>query len=179
MPFRCPGAASIEDLKKHATKAEFFREKYSNMHLNIKSHPFVTEENVHELQCMNFVFLCIDKSSAKKIIVPKLEQYGIPFIDVGMGIYEVDQNLGGTLRVTASTIEKREHVHERRRIEFDEMDANNEYSRNIQIADLNALNAALAVVRWKKLFGFYRDLKKEHFATFHIVDNRIVNEDQL
>src|SRR5262249_19005990 len=151
----------------------------SNMRLNIKAHPYVTQENVNQLQGMNFVFVCIDRPSTKKFIVQKLEEFGIPFIDVGMGIYEVQQSLAGTLRVTTSTPEKREQVYARRRIEFEDIDANNEYSRNIQIADLNALNAALAVVKWKKLFGFYQDLKKEHFATYNIVDDKIVNEDQL
>ena len=35
-----------------------------------------------------------------------------------------------------------------------------EYATNIQIADLNALNALMAVIKWKKLSGFYQDLKK-------------------
>ena len=29
------------------------------------------------------------------------------------------------------------------------------YDQNIQIADANALNAILAVMRWKQHFGFY------------------------
>lgn len=56
---------------------------------------------------------------------------------------------------------------------------NNEYSRNIQIADLNALNAALAVIKWKKIFGFYGDLEHEHFSTYDIDGNHLNNEDQV
>ena len=52
------------------------------------------------------------------------------------------------------------------------------YSRNIQIAELNALNAALAVIKWKKLLGFYRDLEHEHFNTYTLDGNLIINEDQ-
>ena len=37
------------------------------------------------------------------------------------------------------------------------MDA--DYERNIQIADLNALTASMAVIRWKKFSGFYQDLE--------------------
>ena len=51
------------------------------------------------------------------------------------------------------------------------------YSRNIQIAELNALNAALAVIKWKKLLGFYRDLENEHFSAYTLDGNVIVNED--
>ena len=46
------------------------------------------------------------------------------------------------------------------------------------MADLNALNAALAVQRWKKYFGFYADLEQECFTTFTLDGNHITNEDQ-
>jgi hypothetical protein len=55
---------------------------------------------------------------------------------------------------------------------------NRDYSQNIQIADLNSLNAALAVIKWKKLLGFYRDLEHEHFSTYTIDGNLVTNEDQ-
>ena len=59
------------------------------------------------------------------------------------------------------------------------VDANDhdEYHQNIQLADLNALNGALAVVRWKKHCGFYHDLDHEHHSTYVIDGNQIVNED--
>lgn len=53
----------------------------------------------------------------------------------------------------------------------------NEYDVNIQIADLNALNAALAVIKWKKLMGFYQDLDLEHHCTYTIGGNLLHNED--
>jgi hypothetical protein len=58
--------------------------------------------------------------------------------------------LAGTLRTTASTKGKRDA---RSRIPFTSND--DDYDGNIQIADLNALNAALAVLKWKKMSGFY------------------------
>jgi hypothetical protein len=54
----------------------------------------------------------------------------------------------------------------------------NDYSHNIQIAELNALNAALAVIKWKKLCGFYQDLEREHCSVYTINGNHIANEDQ-
>jgi len=79
------------------------------------------------------------------------------------------------LRVTTITPQKRAHVWEKDRIPFSDGDGNDEYFRNIQIADLNALNAALAVIKWKKLFGFYRDLEHDHFSTYTIDGNTLVN----
>lgn len=52
-----------------------------------------------------------------------------------------------------------------------------DYARNIQIADLNALNAQMAVMRWKRHVGFYADLTNEGFTTFAVAVNEIANED--
>lgn len=40
------------------------------------------------------------------------------------------------------------------------------YDTNIQIADLNALNAIMMVLRWKKWSGFYVDDEREHHSTY-------------
>jgi hypothetical protein len=64
------------------------------------------------------------------------------------------------------------------RIPFVDDAGGDDYSRNVQIADLNALNAALAVIRWKKLLGFYRDLDREHHTTYTIDGNMLLNEDK-
>jgi hypothetical protein len=82
------------------------------------------------------------------------------------------------LRTTLSTPQKRDHVWTKKRIPFSEVAEVNEYDKNIQIADLNALNAALAVIRWKRLFGFYLDQEHEHFSYYAVGGNEITNEDK-
>jgi Ca2+-binding RTX toxin-like protein len=80
------------------------------------------------------------------------------------------------VRVTASTDTSRDAF--RSRVSFTNPGRDDLYSNNIQIADLNALNAALAVIRFKKHFGFYKDLEREHFSAYQIDGNHILNEDQ-
>ena len=139
-------------------------------------HPYhIDADTVSQLGAMSFVFICMDVGTTKRIIVDTLVQCGIPFVDVGIGVNISDNNgVRGILRVTTVTKEKTDHIGER--ISFAE-DGNNVYDQNIQIADLNALNAALAVLRWKKLCGFYEDLKKEHFSAYTIDVGKLVNED--
>ena len=174
--FRSPGAPSIEDLVQRMPKATWFRSIYAKMHSGIVEHSvFLDDTNVDELRRMEFVFLCIDSGESKKLIVEALEEFGIPFVDVGMGIQASNGSLGGIVRVTTSTQQKRDQF--RNRVSFGDDAHNNEYNRNIQIADMNALNASLAVIRWKKLFGFYRDMKSEHHSQFHIDTGRLLNED--
>jgi hypothetical protein len=175
--FRSPGAPSCDDLRAKLPKATYFKTLYANMHRGIVDHPvYVDSGNVEELRGFDFVFLCLDKGGAKKLIVEKLEEYNVPFTDVGMGIQLTDGFLGGIVRVTTNTEKKRDHF--RSRVSFGDAAGDNEYDRNIQVADLNALNAALAVIRWKKHFGFYRDLKCEHHSQFSIDGNLLLNEER-
>ena len=94
-----------------------------------------------------------------------------------MGLFMQGGSLGGTVRTTTSTPQKRAHIWDEKRISFAAPDGDNDYNRNIQVADLNALNAVLAVIKWKKLCGFYIDLEREHHSTYTIDGDDIINED--
>ena len=125
---------------------------------------------------MSFVFICIDKGTSKRLIVERVQEWGIPFIDVGMGIQLGEENtLGGIVTVTTSTAKKRDHVGSR--TAFSDGEAANEYSQNVQISELNALNAALAVIKWKKLCGYFDDVTKEHYCAYTIRSNQLISED--
>ena len=176
--FRAPGAASIEKLRDAPKKTDYFQEIYSKMHRHIYSHSdYIKSSNIDQLLGMDFVFICIDKGSIKKLIVNKLEESEISFIDTGMGVEVVNDMLIGIIRVTTSTEENRKHIREKERIAFLDGDGNDDYSKNIQIADLNALNASLAVIKWKKLCGFYNDFEKEHHSTYSLDVNMLLSED--
>lgn len=176
--FRSPGAPSIDELRASPRKSAYLKEIYSKMHRGIADHDdYLNEENSTALQAMDFVFLCVDNGPIRKLLVQKLEEFGVSFIDVGMGVDLTDGALGGILRVTTSTPEDRAHL--RSRVSFAEADDRGEYASNIQIADLNALNAALAVIKWKKLTGFYRDLERELTSTYTIDGNHLCNVDRL
>lgn len=177
--FRSPGAPSVEELREKPLKVTYLKNKYSKMHRGIVAHEtYVHRENVEQLREMDFVFLCLDRGGMKQLIVEKLEEFSIPFIDVGMGLFLQDESLGGVIRITSSTPNQREHVWTNKRIPFSDGDGHNEYDRNIQIADLNALNAALAVIKWKKLFGFYLDFDHEYYSAYTIDGNALINEDK-
>jgi len=177
--FRSPGAPSIEELNKKPKKVEYFKELYSKMRKNIFPHGYINSSNIDQLLGIDFVFICIDTGSLKKLIVEKLEEAKIAFIDVGMGIEVVDEALIGIIRTTVSNEQKRDHVKGKNRIPFSDDNGDDIYSQNIQIADLNALNAALAVIKWKKLCGFYQDRENEHHSTYTLNVNMLLNDDQL
>lgn len=175
--FRAPGAAPLETLRGAPKKVTYYKDLYSQMHMGIAAHDvYLGEENLPTLEGMDFVFLCIDGGGAKKAIIAGLERFGIPFIDAGIGVDLTNGSLGGIVRVTTSTPPHRGHVPSR--IPLADAEERNDYDRNIQIADLNALSAVLAVIKWKKLYGFYRDLDQEFHCTYTVDGNMLVNGDQ-
>jgi hypothetical protein len=173
--FRAPGAPSLEQLLAPPPKVAYFAEIYSRMRRGIHPHAgFLDASNVDQLRGLGFAFVCIDDGRAKKVIVEALEARLVPFIDVGMGVHIGENNLWGMLRTTTSTPGKRDHL--QKLVSFDE-GKDDEYATNIQIAELNMLNAALAVIKWKKLCGFYQDLKNEHDSVYSINVNQLLSDE--
>jgi hypothetical protein len=173
--FRAPGAASVDVLNEQQKKVDYFSQIYSNMHRGIIPNAVnITEENIELLKGFSYVFICIDSNAARGFIISKLKQFGVTFIDVGLGVNTAEDNLVGTLRVTVGSSTKHDHIANRIGIE-DVVD--NEYATNIQISDLNALNGLLAVIKWKKMSGFYQDLKEEHHTTFSINTGQLLHND--
>ena len=175
--FRVPGAPTIEELREAPKKVDYLKGIYSRMHRGIVAHAvMLNADNLHLLDGITFAFLSMDAGEEKRLVVEKLEALGVAFVDVGMGLELDEGSLGGILRVTTSTPEKRDHVHQGR-ISFAGGGEKDIYASNIQVADLNALNAVLAVIKWKKLRGFYRDLEREHHCTYTTDGNMLLNGD--
>jgi hypothetical protein len=176
--FRAPGAPSIEELRGKPKKVVYLAAVYEKMRRGIHVHDhFLDGTTAETLRGLDFVFLCLDSGSAKKAIVIALLELGIPFVEVGMGIVRNQDSLSGLMRVTACTKEVQERIVKKMNFS-DGNQAEDDYSTNIQIAELNAMNAALAVIRWKKQYGFYRDSSRAYSYSYSIAANEMVNEDE-
>lgn len=164
--FRAPGAPALADLT-NPKKVDWLGSQYDRMRKGIVRHPYyVRVEQLPELRGFSFVFLAIDDPKAKKVIVDFLLAEKIPFIDGGMDVsLDREISLRGQVRVTTATPDCNAHIEQV--VSFADGPENDIY-RNIQVADLNMLNAALAVVKWKKLMGYYADDAKEHHALFNV-----------
>ena len=146
------------------------------MHNNIFAHGAVDETTVDILRSVHSAFVAVDRGGPRKFVTGKLGEFGVPFIDVGMGIAEKDTSLFGTLRVTLSAGLSHDRIEAL--LPLADVDDAGIYSSTIQVADLNALNASLAVIKWKKFLGFYADLGAECSVYYQIPYNSLANEDQ-
>lgn len=176
--FRAPGAASLETLGKKPSKVAYYADIYGQMRRGIFPHEgYLDDVTVEQLVGFDFVFLCVDKSSVRKLVSNFLRDQKIPFIDVGMELelIEDQQCLIGTCRVTLSAPDKSDHFS--RHVSLKENGADDLYESNIQVADLNALNAAMAVIKWKKYCGFYQDCYKEHQSAYAINAHQLTRDE--
>lgn len=166
--FRSPGVATLDEVNRSEYKVVFFQERYQQFRKGIISHPYrVTADNLAELDNFDFIFVCIDCGASRKLICEYLFSEGVGFIDsgIGMRLHSFDgasDELSGTCRVTACTQEKNDHLD--RCLDY-APDDDNLYDSNIQVADMNALNAAMAVIRWKQVVGIYQDQERAHNLT--------------
>ncbi len=178
--FRAPGAASVEQLSERLPKVVHFAAIYNAMRTGIVPHSeFITDENLGNLVGFGFVFICVDRGEVRKMVSDFLQRQGTPFVDVGMDLQMIPEKLSifGTCRVTMSTPGKSDHFDRRAPLNAD--DENDLYRSNIQVVDMNALNAALAVIMWKQYCGFYDDRLKVHHTTFSVNAHSLTRDEMI
>lgn len=172
--FRIPGAMSAEELEERSTKVSYLKNKYEKLREGIIAHnEYINESNLTLLDDHDFVFLTIDEPGAKKIIIEYLLDCNIPFVDLGIGINVAQNSIRGTIRKTLITPDNSEHLN---KIAMNQKADDDIYAQNIQISELNALNAILGIISWKKLNGFYLTDEIYYNSTFVIDEEEIFSE---
>lgn len=166
----------LDERELGARKADVYQNRYSNFREGLKLVPrYVDSECGDAFDAVTFAFVCVDKGSARAEIFNLLIAKGIPFIDVGMGLKRDAGPLRGMLRVTYYPPERAGEIRGKGLAEMS--DAREDlYRTNVQIGELNALNAALAVIRYKQLRGFYSDDMRYYQLLLDLVDLKTVGE---
>ncbi|MDE2167629.1 MAG: ThiF family adenylyltransferase, partial [Alphaproteobacteria bacterium] len=157
-------------------KVDWFGAIYDNMRTGIIRHPYhVCAEQLPELAGFDFVFVAIDNTEARKVILEGLIATNVPFIDVGMDIaLDKDGLLRGQCRFTVGTPDCHGHIRE----VISYAGSDDDIYRNIQIADMNMMNAAMAVMKWKKMRRFYADGIREHHSVYVTAWHSLTKEDR-
>lgn len=175
--FRAPGAASLEQLRTGSFKVDYLRSIYANMKRNIVAHPYdVSVANAEELRGMSFVFLAMEGGAVKRELVATLEQMGLTFVDCSVGVVKPEGSdvLLATVQVAASTPDNRDLLHAK--VDFGAVNDDDPYAENIQVAELNALNATMAVLWWKRHAGVYHSSAPSHYQRINVAFNRMLSE---
>ncbi|WP_428420767.1 ThiF family adenylyltransferase [Methylibium sp.] len=173
--YRSPGRLVVEELGR--TKAEVYANRYDNFrHGLVLRSKMLDSSSASDLDGVTFAFVCVDKGSSRAEVFEMLMAKGIPFIDVGMGpSLSKDGPIKGMLRTTYYPPDRAAELRAAGHAETQDA-PEGIYRTNIQIAELNALNAAIAVVRFKQLRGFYVDGVEGNNFLFDIRDLKVASD---
>lgn len=151
--FRSPGRLREDELGQ--SKADVYAKRYENFRHGLHIHARrIDASSAEELAGVTFAFVCVDKGSSRAGIFDILIAQKIPFIDVGMGLKRKGTGLNGQARVTYFPPEKAQQLRDMQLAETHD-GPDDMYRTNIQIGEFNAINAALAVMLYKQIRGFY------------------------
>jgi hypothetical protein len=173
--FRSPGRLLPDELGK--SKADIYQGRYENFRTGLTLQAkHIDATSTEDLAGVTFAFVCVDKGLSRAGIFDLLLTLGIPFIDVGMGLHRKHGALDGLLRTTYYSATHGKQTRDRGFAEL--VDApDDEYRTAIQTAELNALNASVAIIRYKQSRGFYYDTVNCTNLLFGINDLAIARED--
>ena len=159
--FRIAGAASGSELSGTIKKVQWHKKQYVPVREDgIYAHDQdINENTIAGLRHCTMVFIAVDRLDVRRQIQTQLSSWSIPHIAVGLGVDiegEHNNQLAGMVKV--------EVLHTPRSgggvpVDQEELigqaEADDMYG-NIQTSELNMLSAALAIVEWKAMRGFYR-----------------------
>jgi len=164
--FRIPGATQREELGQ--PKVDVIEQRYRGWHSGAEIiEAKLDGESAPLLEGVTFAFLAVDKITARREIAKLLLAKGIPFIVVGMGLHHGNPGLTGMVETTVIDAQTAPLVFEE--IAGDHLvDLADDYDKNIQTVELNALNAATAVFMYKKYRGYYASSRHVYQTSFTI-----------
>lgn len=175
--FRSPGRLEERELGK--PKADVYRARYENFRNGLRvKRKFIDASCTADFEGVTFAFVCLDKGSSRAGVFDLLISMGIPFIDVGMGLNRKKGTVNGMLRATYYSAEHGQKVRDKALAEMSDT-PDDIYRTNIQIGEINALNACLAVIRFKQLRGLYFEEIPYYHLLMEIGDLKIVGESDL
>ena len=171
--YRSPGKVETKEFNR--TKVDVYRARYENLRHGLTFHTkFLDTDSNSDLDGVTFAFVCVDSGSSRASIFELLKILKIPFIDVGMGLSKKDNGLRGAIQTTYYPVETFDQVLAKGFAQLEDI-PENLYKENIQTPELNALNATLAVIRYKQLKGFYDDKTEGQHFHFDVSDLQILS----
>lgn len=173
--YRAPGRLLAKELGR--PKARVHRARYASFRRGLKlSEKYVDASSASALKGVTFAFVCVDKGSARAEIWDLLIRLGIPFIDVGMGLRRKGNGpLGGMIRLTYVETGDPKGLRAKALAEMADH-PDHLYRTNVQIGELNSLNACLALIRYKQIRGFYAESEPYYHFLMSLSDLRSVGE---
>ena len=182
---RAPGAPTAEEIescrKAHLNKVDYYHSKYASLREGIYSHVVRVDSTSMLNQFLSahpidFAFVCIDQltdsdSPRQDAVYSALSEANVPFIDSGVSITVEERSVRGSVTTStyaAGSLEWRDAIPNAR------VEGNIPGYRNIQLPEVNALAASLAVMEWRRCTEQYASESASFLHKFRLETPRIV-----
>lgn len=172
---RAPGAPTADEIRsQHSeplSKVAYYHAKYSSLREGIHAHAIRVDSTLQFAELLaahpiDFAFVCIDQlpdsdSPRQDAVYEALAEAGIPFIDSGISITLDGMAVRGAITTSyylAGSMEWKDAIPNAR--------ARGDLPgyRNVQLPEVNAMAASLAVMEWRRRTGQY---VSESLSFFH------------
>ena len=185
---RAPGAPTDENIEANRTapvrKVDYYYTKYASLREGIYTHPVRLDSpsmfrQILSVHPIDYAFVCIDQlhdsdSPRQDAVYCTLTETAIPFIDSGVSITLDDDTVRGV--VTTSFYSAGSEVW-KGAIPNSRVEGNVPGYRNVQLPEVNALAASLAVMEWRRRTGQYVTDSASFLHRFRLETPRIVRTD--
>ena len=158
---RAPGAPTTEEIELvrngNLRKVDYYHSKYASFREGIHPHAVRVDNpsmfrELMSAHPIDYAFVCIDQltdgdSSRQDVVYAALAEAAIPFIDSGISITLEDQSVRGAITTSAYEAGSgawKDAIPNGRAV------GNIPGYRNVQLPEVNALAAALAVMEWRR-----------------------------
>ena len=182
---RAPGAPTAEEIelvrKGSLIKVDYYHSKYSAFRDGIHPHAVRVDSSSMFAQFLsdhpvNFAFVCIDQltegdSPRQDVVYCALSEAEVPFIDSGVSLTVEDRAVSGA--VTTSFYDAGSSEWEGA-IPNSKIRGDAPGYRNVQMPEVNALAASLALMEWRRRTGQYVATPASFLHKFRLETPRIV-----
>ena len=185
---RAPGAPTDEEIElRHKgclRKVDYYHPKYAPLREGVHLHAIRVDSKSTFAEFLSdhpidFAFVCIDQltqgdSPRQDVVYCVLSEAEVPFIDSGVSITVEDRAVAGA--VTTSYYEAGSSEW-KIGIPNSKIEGDVPGYRNVQLPEVNALAASLAVMEWRRRTGQYVSKSASFLHKFRLERPRIVTSD--
>ena len=184
---RAPGAPTAEEIesrhKGRLRKVDYYYSKYASLREGIHPHAVRVDSpsmfgeflSAHPI---DYAFVCIDQladgdSPRQDVVYCALSEAAVPFIDSGVSITLDDRAVRGVVTTSAyaaGSVAWKEAIPNAR------VEGNVPGYRNVQLPEVNALAASLAVMEWRRRTEQYVSESASFLHKFRLETPRIVSD---
>ena len=181
---RAPGAPTTEEIesrrKERRHKVNYYHSKYASLREGIYLHAVRVDSSSMFAEFLSahpvdYAFVCIDQrkdcdSPRQDVVYAALSEAGVPFIDSGVSITLENDSVSGSVTTSAyaaGSLAWKDAIPNAR------VEGNAPGYRNVQLPEVNALAASLAVMEWRRRTEQYVSESASFLHRFRLETPRI------